>query len=233
MILHHGTSLTRAREAALEGLLPRKFSGKNSLPHTPAHPLCVYMSDTYPLYFAENARRQDNDDFAVVISIDTAVLDEADLLPDEDVLEQINRGVDGLPASWTASERTLHYRRSLAEYANSEGWQESLKLLGTCALQGSVPPQAFVSLAVVDRQAQKKLMMWATDFSVSLAHFRSAADAQKVLTQRVTAGTWPTCGSAINRSFPKWLQNDVDSRGGIDVYTLDGFRYWVGTVSSC
>jgi hypothetical protein len=55
MILHHGTSLTRAREAVLEGLLPRKFSGRNSFPHTPAHPLCVYMSDTYPLYFAENA----------------------------------------------------------------------------------------------------------------------------------------------------------------------------------
>lgn len=227
MVLHHGTSLTRAREAAIKGLLPRKLSGRNSFPCTPAHEDCIYMSDTYPLYFAENARRQDRDDFAVVFSIDTSLLNENCFLPDEDVLEQINRGADDLPASLSASERTALYRRSLSVYAGSDGWQDSLKLLGTCAYRGRVLPHAFVSVAVVDVQAQRKLMMWATDFSVSLAHFRSAAGVQRTLTHRVTTGAWPMVDIAVERSLPEPLRNDINSCGGITVFSLKDFRVWV------
>ena len=227
MILHHGTSLTRARSAILKGLLPRAQSGLNSFPLTPAHPHCVYLTDTYPLYFAENARRQDKDDFAVVISIDTSKLIEDAFLPDEDALEQINRGADGLPSTMSSSERTQHYRRSLSDFMGSTGWETSLSLLGTCAFMGTIAPEAFASVAVVDTEAQAKLMIWATDFSISLNHFRAAAETQKMLTHRATTGTWPAISTSVERSIPEGFRSAIDSRDGLQIYGPDEFREWI------
>ncbi len=233
MILHHGTSVTRARHAAQRGLLPPKLSGKISFPRTPAHPCCVYLTDTYPLYFANIACSQDGADFTVVISIDTVALNSDAFLPDEDVLEQLNRSTDDLPRQLSASERTLLYRKSLADFTGSVGWLHSLDLLGTCAFWGSIPPEAFVSLVVVDTQKQSKLMMWATDFSLNVSHFRFAAAPQKMLTQRVTSGAWPSISSRAERSFPEGFRSDVDSIGGIETYTLGEFcsRYGEGSSS--
>lgn len=198
MKLYHGTSRPVALKALREGLKPRKMTKAGNW-ECASHSGAVYLTDAYPLYFAVQAVEQtyfrqspgDNRHIAAILEIDALRLPPFDLVPDEDVLEQVGRKQDGLNPAWTMRQRTTYYRQRLArEYRNGEGWRKSLEAMGTCAHLGPIPATAITRVAFVDnREPRGAQLMWeGLQPSISLVNYRFMATKYRELTQQVFGG---------------------------------------------
>jgi hypothetical protein len=199
MKLYHGTSIAVARRAVVDGLKPRKMTKAGNWDKSPSHPGAVYLTDAYPLYFGVQALETtyykvpegDGRHVAAVVEVDASRLSPFDLVPDEDVLEQVGRKHDDLPKGWTMRQRTTYYRNRLAsDYRNGEGWLKSLEAMGTCAHLGVIPASAITRVAFVDNRvpAGAHLMWIALDASISLINYRFMATKYRELTAKVFAG---------------------------------------------
>jgi hypothetical protein len=179
MKLYHGTSESRARKIMDEGLKPRGKSGKTNWKHTvESNPKAVYLTDTYPLYFAFTACG-DSDERWAVIEVDTDLLDESKLHPDEDVLEQAGRNHDGLPGSWGMVRRTRWYRKQAIDNPN---WDKSLKFMGTCGYYGTIPPEAITRVVFFDpKKHDTGFVLSCIDASISLMNFKFCSKKYKGL----------------------------------------------------
>jgi hypothetical protein len=198
MKLYHGTSGHRLDRILRYGLLPRGTSGRSNWNSNSIHsnPRCVYLTDSYSPYFAFNATRGDEPSCAV-IEIDTDRLDQFDLYPDEDFLEQIGRDADGLPG--TMKERTRHYRQRQFEYSparpcripDQDGtttwWRASLHYLGTCSHRGAIPPTAITRIV----RWPHDLNLWMThiwDPTITLINQKVMGDGYRALTAKLMEG---------------------------------------------
>lgn len=169
MKLYHGTGERAAKLAIERGILPRG-KRKGNWKHTVlSRSDSVYLTDAYAMYFAINART--DRERAAVIEIDTKYLNPWLLAPDEDVMEQINRGKDALQPGLTMEQRTKHYRKQLHNYVGEGQWEASIKAMGTCCYLSSVPPEALTRIAYVDMQRASTLSMLSMDPSISLMNY--------------------------------------------------------------
>jgi hypothetical protein len=167
--LYHGTSAKNAHLAAFEGIHPRGKHGRTNWKRTvESNPDAVYLTDAYPLYFAINAAK-DDDDYAV-IQLDTEKLDQLWLVPDEDVMEQVGRGRDDVKGNM--KQRTRWYRKRMNQNLATDNWKVSLQAMGTCAsARAPIPPEAITRIAYVPRDAVQ-LAMEAGDAMIVLANYR-------------------------------------------------------------
>lgn len=182
MKLYHGLSEQSAHSALRQGLLTRKQTKKSNWSHSVhSNPDCVYLSDAYPLYFAMQAvpdrsvrRKKDEEGVkAAIIELDSDFLNPFKLLPDEDVLEQAGRGgKDSLPLDWSMHQRTKHYRKHMMDHIGRDTWNPSLNLMGTCAHQGPITPDAFTRVAYIDIVKKRRLVWSAMDASISIANYK-------------------------------------------------------------
>lgn len=179
-LLYHGTSQAALGKILIEGIKPRGKHGKSNWKGTvESNPNCVYLSEGYALHFAINAT---DDKQAAIIEVDTDRLIFCDLLPDEDAIEQTNRGKDKLPHTWTMKQRTRYYRKRMTHYFGQ--YDVSLKALGTCCHFGIIPISAVTRVATVDLAANVALR-WACDPTISLMNYQFMAGYYRQLNRHI------------------------------------------------
>lgn len=171
MKLYHGTSTARLAAILETGILPRRESKKKSLwSKNPSADDRVYLSDIYAPYFAFHAAEHDRAD-ALILEVDTDRLLPTRFLPDEDFLEQASRKQSaeavGMKKNVTTLEaRTRFFRQNTHRWRS--GWTDSVKHLGTCAVQGRISPEAITRYVTVDCKKMSSLRFMATDASISI-----------------------------------------------------------------
>ncbi len=195
MKLYHGTSEAAAEAIWSDGFKPRGRRGGNWRHSVESHPDGVYFTNAYALYFAmaavDDPRLKTGEDGvrAAVIEIDTDLLrDTAMLVPDEDCLEQVNRGRtgDSLPAGyhkWTMKKRTIYWRKKMDGFCFSDAWKASLDALGNCCHLGPVPAGAISRVAFVDLKKASDACMMALDPTISLMNYRFVGKRYRALTK--------------------------------------------------
>lgn len=187
MRLYHGTSESVARRALVEGLLPRSASGdEGHWEACPSNPDLVYLTVAYAPYFATAAT--EGDERWGIVEVDSDLLNEHRLLPDEDFLEQASRGQDlaavlgdGFPEGDYMTERTEWFREHL--WAFQHLWRKSIEGLGNCAHAGAIPPEAITRVSIFDPSSNPTLMMAAADPIIALMNYRFCSDKYRALCQ--------------------------------------------------
>jgi len=136
MKLYHGTCGSHLPRILKKGITPRGVR-KGNWPECRSHPECVYLTDAYAGYFALAASKKGR---CVVFEIDTDLLAEGDMLPDEDFLGQVEqRQLQGTPDGQTLIQRTEAFREQLPNWCYTDTYKLSLQHLGTCAYLGTIP----------------------------------------------------------------------------------------------
>jgi hypothetical protein len=221
MKLYHGTNETVARKAMIEGLKPRSMTKTSNWNHTVmSNKDMIYLTDTYPLYFALCAIQ--GKERAAVIEIDTDLLLPWNFMPDEDFLEQATRHVPDDPKTdWDMKKRNRWYRARMQQYATY--WQDSLSKLGTCAYHGIIPAHAITRVAFIDSKKQLALAMRGMDPSISLINFGFCAKDYQSLIPWVFDGTYaPTERDGMLMQLGVPSTKDVlekEGREGISIET--------------
>lgn len=134
VLLYHGTSIRYLPSILKEGLQPSAKTGADNWKHTvTSNKKCIYLTNTYPLYFAfcaVDVGKKDED----LLLLEVAV-SQLRLQADEDAIEQSMRGkYNELPEDWDIKRRTIYYRSRAHNYS----WKTSLNFLGTCGHRGGI-----------------------------------------------------------------------------------------------
>ena len=160
MKLFHGTAERYVPGIRKHGLWPRQtLSGNwNDLP---SRHDCVYLTVSYAPYYA-GCMAEKGERWAI-IEVNSDMMDEISLLPDEDFLAQ------ALTQETTLEERIGWFRDNLTDF--SHYWQASVERLGNCCYQGTIPPQAIRRITLVDPKDTPNLCMMALDPVITLANF--------------------------------------------------------------
>lgn len=179
MKLYHGTSEGSAKKALEEGIKPRAITRKEGnwshfISSNPAH---VYLTVAYAPYFALCSTRKEEN--LAVLEVDTDLLQEDCLRPDEDFLEQATRGNPNMLPHLPMKDRTMWFRKHLKDFASH--WKDSLKGLGTCSHKGVVPPQAITRASAFSLEGWK--LNLCIDPSICLVNFRVCGDRYKAFTK--------------------------------------------------
>lgn len=197
MIVYHGTSLTRWKKIKRDGLIPRGATGHSNWGHSiDSNPEMIYFTDAYAMHFCLNSIQQFKGkiDKGVIIEIDTDLLDQSLLMPDEDAIEQIGRHtIDDLPKEWNMIQRTKHYRDNIREYAaKGLDFKWSMSALGTAAYRGIVPPEAFTRSAVINVKAAAELSFTYMDCQISVLNYKFCQEKYKLLSKMIFGLKAPT-----------------------------------------
>lgn len=173
MKLYHGTTETIGRRALTEGLKPRKLTGKSNWKHTvESNPSLIYLTTAYAPYYALQAVKKHNSQKFAIVEIETDLLDETKLRPDEDFIEQATRrdeennaGIMGR----TMNERTAYIRNHIDEFSNS--WKLSVENLGNCSYKGVIK-DAITKVSVVDISKCKAMCFEAMEPVITLMNYK-------------------------------------------------------------
>lgn len=175
MKLYHGTNDIRWKSIQKTGLVPSGATGLSNWTHSiESNPDTVYLTSGYALYFSITSMNMDlkRNHKAVIIEIDTDVLDQDLLVADEDALEQASRE----QRSFTHEDmvqRTRKFRDLTLRYSEmGYGFEWSLDVLGTCGYRGPITPDLFSRVAFVDIRKESALSMMMMDVSVCIANHR-------------------------------------------------------------
>lgn len=152
MILFHGTSFAHYESIMKRGILPRQVTGGEGTWVIPASGEDrVYLSNCFALYYAVSASE---DDDLLVLAIDTELLDETQLVPDEDAIEQSFSLAPNKLSPMHGTEPGEE-RRSIAidmarAMQGTRAWNDSIEAIGGCAHIGTIPPSAIVKAVRID-----------------------------------------------------------------------------------
>lgn len=184
MKLYHGTNSEVARKALQHGLQPRALHGGSNWKHTiESNPDCVYLTDVYGPYFAWCATKTEGHQVALV-EVETDLLEQGSLLPDEDFLEQVSRGNGSVwreLKKMSMLKRTAHLRGLMKH--NARFWADSVKHLGTCAHQGAISPQAITRITLFDPRSNPQLWSEAIQPTITLLNHQFCASKYALLTR--------------------------------------------------
>jgi len=228
-LLFHGTNGAWLDVILKQGLRPRGAAGRSNWTHSiNSNPKCVYLTDSYAPYFAFNAMRG-KAPLCAVVEIDTDLLDETDLYPDEDFLEQVSRGAKD-PVPGTMVERTKHFRKNQFRYdypcinpddgSETTWWEASLRYLGTCSHRGIVPARA-ITRAVRWPHKGNGVLAAVWDPTITLVNQQIMGDKYKALTAKLFAGDFTTVEEArIGHETDPWAFRDSHPLPEIDGWEI-------------
>lgn len=225
--LYHGTSGSRAAQIISGGFLEPRGNQKGNWGHTcPSRPDCVYLTDIYGGYFAFAAvqRRKDR---AAVFEVETDLLVQEKLIPDEDFLEQATRGKDNVPGD--IKKRTQFYREG--SHRVPKLWTSSVEHLGTCAYLGRIPMSAVTRVSFIDLEHHMPIALMLSDPSITLANHRFCSERYRTLTRWIfgeqvkakDALGWGNIDLKENLEYERHLERlqlSLDDRRGIVVQVL-------------
>jgi hypothetical protein len=229
MRLYHGTSSRYLEQILKEGLTPRAERLSNW--DAESCDEVVYLTKTYGIHFASNARKSDAEDM-VIVEIDTDLLpDQEKLLADEDALwfawkagvikeNEVEEYIYDLP-----QEKQVNWFAGFLEDFASRGctWDWSLKTIGNCTYMGVIPPSAITRIATYDAKGA----WWFAfhDPQVAPSNFKFCG-AEYEATQLVAAGRLEEA-KMVEMMFPMMplTLDDIDRmctehRTGMQVFEL-------------
>jgi hypothetical protein len=180
--LYHGTTERIGRLALKEGLRPRKLTGKSNWKNfVESHPSLVYLTRAYAPYYALQVVRGKK---IAIVEIETNLLNEFKMLPDEDFIEQVTRvdkknktRIEGK----TINERTEYIRNHLDEFSGF--WRTSVENLGNCAYEGIIPKTAITRLAIIDISKCGEMCAEALEPIISIMNYRICGPQFRLLTK--------------------------------------------------
>jgi len=200
MKLYHGTSEKVARLSMAEGLKTKDSTGsKGNWEHSvDSAGDRVYLSVAYAGYFANCAA--ENGEKWGIVEIDTDLLDEDYLLPDEDFLEQASRNevppddddmghffddlrdANELPDGAERMKARTTFYRDNAPLLFAHLWEHSVEHLGNCCHLGDIPPEAITRVAVFDPESNSDIY-WSVDPCITLMNYRICSPKYKAITR--------------------------------------------------
>jgi len=233
MFLYHGTSESALRGP--KGILSGGISPRNKIAArrgnwrntVPSNPSVVYLTDTYPAYFAWVAAENAKDARMAIVEVDTDFLGEKRFVPDEDALEQSLRSRDDVPGDLKA--RTLHYRKYA--FIWQPQWKSSLAALGTVGYRGTVPCAAIRRVCLVDMKQRRDVVMGCADPCITLLNHRICGNKYKNLTrwlfgEEISLEDYIGFGPEIAKTLPPGYQQQAEAvlgnRAGIEIIALSG-----------
>jgi len=161
MKIYHGTSISAYRRILKYGIKPRA-SRKGNWEDHPSHKDLVYLTTTYPFYFAIAASPRHAARF-VALEINLEKLDESRIFPDEDfVYHALTKQVKNVSHAAV--------RDSLESYRHH--WQDSLNYLGNVAYRGTIPVSAITRCCIINCNYQNIFTSWAAGPSISPINFK-------------------------------------------------------------
>lgn len=184
MLLYHGTTEAFANAALNQGILPRDHTkSKGNWKHTAnSRPDCVYLTTVYAGYFAGCATRTGR---WGIIEVDTDLIEETAMLPDEDYMEQstTRRPVPNLPGPYAALRkanaikdnkarmiaRTRWFRKHLTVFQDQ--WKNSIIDLGNCAVYGGVPASAITRVSFFNHRSNQFVANCAINPMISVMNY--------------------------------------------------------------
>lgn len=169
-MLYHGTSERHLETILQFGLQARRTKWSGNWDHScSSNPNAVYLSVAYALYFATaTIDITDEQTRLIVIEVDETQLDTNLLRADEDALEQLGRGRDGLPKNWTMKKRNEYYRKRIDDYPHTV----SLAALGNCTYLSDIPTAAIQRVAFVDQRVYSEMMLRGYDPTITVMNYR-------------------------------------------------------------
>ena len=195
--IYHGTTETIGRRALTEGLRPRNLTGKSNWKHTvESNPTLIYLTTAYAPYYALQAVKELKRDKIAIIEIETDLLDETKMRPDEDFIEQATRrdkkngaGIRGK----TMNERTEYIRNHIDEFSAS--WTLSVQHLGNCAYKGVIKKTAITKVSVVDISKCRAMCFEAIEPTITLMNYKICGAQYRMLNrwfmgEPVTVDEW-------------------------------------------
>lgn len=147
MKLYHGTSLHRLKDIKKsKGLLPRGRR-KGNWDHTvKSRKDAVYLTNAFGVHFASAAKIRNIP--LMIVEVDTSLLLEFDIGPDEDFLEQASRDTPGFDIGEGMQKRTQWFvERPWFEFQHL--WERSIESLGSCCVRHGVPLEAITRYALI------------------------------------------------------------------------------------
>jgi hypothetical protein len=151
MKIYHGTDADWLPRILQEGLKPRKMTSKSNWKEFVSLPDKVYLTATYPLYFASCVSKSR---MAAVIEIEIDLLDEHNLYPDEDFISQAYQQADQFKdLSLQLIQDAV--KRNLNRFKNA--WKDSIQHMGTVSHKGIIKPDCFTRYAIVDLKRRGQL----------------------------------------------------------------------------
>lgn len=143
MKLYHGTSLRNLIRILAEGhIRPRPKDDKGNWGHTyVSHEGLVYLTDTYPLFYAYQACK-DNDK-PVILEIE---IDEGELYPDEDFIRLVME--KQYKVSIKDADRIMKVKR-IDVQSNKHLALDSLEGIGTACYHGFIPVEWITRICIL------------------------------------------------------------------------------------
>jgi len=243
MKVYHGTSEAVARAALEDGLLPREATAsKGNWEDCPSNSELVYVTVGYAGYFAMHAS---DDGKWGIVEIETDLLDEECMLPDEDFMEQATRnqwdelrtmtdehGFDPFPADGDMQERTLWFREHIKMFAHV--WEESIRLMGNAAHDGAIVPDAITRVSIFEPRANFYVAHACGDPTISILNYQILGAKYEAITAWLMGDQTTRAAEVI----AGWSSEDI-SRASKDhaklaelwAQSLDGARHALADTS--
>lgn len=192
MKLYHGTGEAVARKALVEGLRPRAVTGsKGNWEHTvPSDSGNVYLTTAYAGYFAAMAQEGTLGVWGIV-EVDTDLMDEYLLVPDEDYMEQSTRGQDLSQVAEMLGDESDAWKGSMEERTTWFGansrlfghlWQKSVLGLGNCAYAGTIPAEAITRVGLF-KPSDNPAVTGAMDPMIILINYQLMGDSYRAMSR--------------------------------------------------
>lgn len=231
MLLYHGTTEAAVNAALNQGILPRnKTKTKGNWKHTSnSRPDCVYLTTVYAGYFAGCATRRGR---WGIVEVDTDLIPEEFMLPDEDYLEQQNRPAPDSPGpAWDALRkanavvdrkarmiaRTKWFRKYLTVFQDQ--WKNSLHDLGNCSVLGGVPVEAITRVSFFEPKSNQLIAQAAMDPMISCLNYMIMGDRYRAITSWLMGGNigHETFGPFFDKSHEDKFRDMLRQTSGVEV----------------
>lgn len=160
MFLYHGTSARFLDTALIDGIRPRG-EGASNWENAPSHSDRVYLSNGYPFYYSVIGT---DDPKVIVFEIDSELIDERRLYPDEDYF-------------WGIADRTGEREHltppQVAEHleALQDQWPKSLHMLGNVAHRGMIPAAFITRYCIYEAKARPSRTFAMADYSINVLNY--------------------------------------------------------------
>ena len=186
MKIYHGTTELVARKALTEGLKPRALHNQSNWKHTvESNKHMVYLSTIYAPYFGLCAISKNKENIGIV-EIETDLLDESNLRPDEDYIEQATRNDLDFNKFFknkakTMKGRTGYISKNLDLLAPF--WKTSIENIGNCCYKGIIPPQAITRVAITSLFKVPSIMLLAFDPTITIMNYKFCSGKYDLITR--------------------------------------------------
>lgn len=186
MKLFHGTSQKALLSIIPLGIRPVRLTGSIPTNRDPCNSRMVYLTSWHGPYYAFRRCCFDQSAKGAILEIETDLINANLLTVDERALEQQSRGLFNHPENISIEDRRKFYQDAIdAGKLNDVGYEESLRLMGSCSYPGTIPLEALTRIVLFDIHHAAPKVFGLTDPSITTFNHRVWATKNMVLTKQL------------------------------------------------